>query len=210
MTQNALQRISVRKLSCVRQGNHLFQDLSFDVAAHQALLIEGSNGVGKSSLLRIIAGLASPASGTISYNQANIHTYLPDYTAHIHYLGHANGIRHELTIQENVLLACQLAGADDKQINDVLNLLALGEKKQTPVHALSAGQKRRVALARLWLIKKQLWVLDEPFTALDVNTQQLLQQKINSHVQVGGMCILTSHQPVDLSVPTTRMRLGAC
>jgi heme exporter protein A len=184
--------LTATQLVCYRQQRSLFAPISFSLRAGEALLVEGGNGAGKSSLLRLIAGIATPAGGELQWQGQSL-------KADLHYIGHSHGIRLGLTVTENILLAGELAEQRITEIDPILTRLLLSAEKNTPVQYLSAGQKRRVALAKLFLIPKILWVLDEPLTSLDITTQHLLLEKINQHQQLGGMCIMTSHQPVTLS-----------
>lgn len=198
--------LSAQQLTCTRQQKTLFADLSFQVKPEQTLLITGANGAGKSSLLRLLTGMATPASGNVYWNDQNIADDLSSYVEHMHYLGHNNGLRLGLTVAENLLLASEIA-QQTIQMDQVLSDLQLHTHKDTQTQFLSAGQKRRAALARLLLMPRKLWILDEPFTALDSGSQQLLSQQIDQHVQNGGMCILTSHQAVNLQSATKELTL---
>lgn len=198
--------LSAQQLACTRQQKILFADLSFQVQPGQTLLITGANGTGKSSLLRLLTGMATPAHGNVYWNNQEITNDLSSYVEHMHYLGHNNGLRLGLSIAENLLLASEIA-QQPIQMDQVLADLQLTAHKDTQTQYLSAGQKRRVALARLLLMPRKLWILDEPFTALDKDSQQLLSQQIDQHVQHGGMCILTSHQTVNLQSATKELTL---
>lgn len=196
-------KLEARQLGCIRQGRSLFSPVSFSLNAGEMLLVEGENGAGKSSLLRLIAGIATPASGNIFWNT-------PDYADQLHYIGHANGIRLGLTIAENLMLAAELSGHTIHDLQPALSSLSLAAYQTTQTQFLSAGQKRRVALAKLLLIPRQLWILDEPLTSLDAATQKILLAAIREHVTSGGICIMTSHQPVELNVPMQTLRLTSC
>lgn len=199
--------LEARQLGCIRQGRQLFPPVSFTLNAGEMLLVEGENGAGKSSLLRLIASAATPAAGNIFWNN---HPTNHEYTEQLHYVGHANGIRLGLTVAENLALTAELSGHTIIDMQSVLSLLQLASHQKTQTQFLSAGQKRRTALAKLFLIPRKLWILDEPFTSLDIATQKILLTKITEHLASGGMCVMTSHQPVELSIPVHTLRLTSC
>ncbi len=208
---NKLASLETRQLSCVRQNKCLFEPVSFILPRGTALLIEGPNGAGKSSLLRLIAGIATPAAGEVRWQGRSIQESCDDYTEQLHYLGHCNGIKSGLSVTENLLLAGSLAQHAVSGIDEVLAELSLTPYLNTQTQYLSAGQKRRVALARLLLIPRPLWILDEPFTSLDAHTQAFLLAKIEAHLTAGGSCLMTSHQPVHMHQhPLQRMELVSC
>jgi len=207
---DTLTTLEAKDLGCIRQDKTIFAGVSFQLTAGQALIIEGENGAGKSSLLRLLAGLATPAAGKIVINGKNKAATLTNYVEHMHYLGHNNGIRLGLTVEENLKLACELAQTPPTQIPSVLAALQLSKHEHIQTQYLSAGQKRRVALARLLLMPRTLWILDEPLTALDTATQELCLDTIDTHLQNGGMCIMTSHQPIAISQPSQYLRMAAC
>tara|TARA_R110000868_G_scaffold236052_9_gene490009 strand:+ start:814 stop:1443 length:630 start_codon:yes stop_codon:yes gene_type:complete len=209
MTKPAL--LQAITLGCIRQSKALFAPVSFVLQAGGALLVEGPNGAGKSSLLRLLASVATPATGTILWHGHTIQQTPIEYSEQLHYLGHTNGIRLGLTVAENIQLAGELSEQPVTNIDLTLSLLNLASYKHTQAQFLSAGQRRRVALARVFLIPRTLWILDEPLTSLDMKTQKILLGKIASHLKEGGACILTSHQSVafeDLHLQT--LALQAC
>src|SRR3990167_292127 len=158
--------LEAKQLGCIRQRKFLFPAVSFSLHPGEVLLVEGANGTGKSSLLRLIAGATTPAAGMMYWNGDTVHTGLSEYTEALHYIGHTNGIRLGLTVAENLLLAGELSQQTVTNLEATLALLQLTDLQHTQTQFLSAGQKRRVALARLFYIKRKLWILDEPFTAL--------------------------------------------
>lgn len=184
--------LKAENISCIRQQKTLFANISFCLQQGEALLVEGANGVGKSSLLRLLTGLATPASGEITWKGCAIQ----ESWEHLHYIGHTNGIKLGLTVNENLQLMCQLANVSTLNIDVVLQRLDLINYKNTPAANLSAGQKRRIALAKLFLIPKKLWVLDEPLTALDVATQELFLSALEEHVLQGGLAVISSHHHI--------------
>lgn len=182
----------------------IFQKLSFQIQAGEAMIIEGANGAGKSSLLRIMAGIAAPAEGSVYWNHELIQQ--SDYHCHLHYLSHQNGLKLGLTIEENLQLISKLCNTPPQQdIDAVLTTLQLPNKTQLVCH-LSAGQRRRVALAKLLLFPKTIWILDEPFTALDRDTQSYLLTAINEHLANDGLAMISSHHALPIN-PSRRKEL---
>ncbi|WP_455206159.1 cytochrome c biogenesis heme-transporting ATPase CcmA [Kaarinaea lacus] len=198
--------LEVRNLECVRGDHRLFVGLNFTLQAGELLHLRGSNGSGKTSLLRTICGLMVAADGDILWQDQNIRTLREDYFNRLIYLGHLGGIKGDLTAFENLRLACKLAGyqPDEDRILDALAKMGLAGREDLPTRVLSAGQKRRVALARLFVNDALLWVLDEPFNALDVAAVGLLKDLIAEHVKAGGIVILTTHQEVEIDTGTIR------
>src|SRR3990167_11522219 len=206
-------KLSVKNLFCLRQKKLLFSHLSFELTAGQALLVEGPNGSGKSSLLRIAAGLASPSNGDIFWCEKSIHQNRLDYVEHLHYVGHTHGLKLGLTVIENLQLASHLnlSDASSFQFDSILSLLQLHPDKNTQAQFLSAGQKRRLALAKLFLLPKTLWILYEPQTALDKNTQTFFLSQLEKHLKQGGLCVVSSHHPDDFKdLATQKLSLIAC
>lgn len=186
-------------LSCIRQDRVLFEQLNVSVHSGELLQIAGKNGAGKSSLLRILAGLAQPEDGQLCYRQQPVATVSAEYAANLCYIGHHSGIHEQLTALENISFwraATSTAAADDFALLATLGLAGL---EDVPCRMLSAGQQRRVSLARLWFTSCQLWILDEPFTALDQAAIALLQQHFLTHLQQGGAIILTTHQSLSVA-----------
>lgn len=199
--------LEASQIECVRGNRRLFRDLSFRLEAHQALRVRGENGSGKTSLLRIIAGLSPAESGSVSWNDGNIRALGEDYLRDLLFLGHSNGLKDDLSPVENLRYALVLAGAgaDEPALRAALADQGLAAIADLPVKLLSHGQKRRVALARLsFSAQKPLWILDEPFIALDAASVKRLARTITSQLQRGGMVMFTTHQEVEL--PGTAMR----
>jgi len=198
-------------LSCFRQQTCLFKSLHFSLPAGTVLHIEGENGVGKSSLLRLLAGLASPASGEITWNQHAISDWRANYKENMHYIGHSNGIKLALTVTENLQVMARLALAKKPIIEPLLSSLQLQTHAQVQAKYLSAGQRRRLALAKLFLFPRPLWILDEPLTSLDEMSQTFFLARLKEHLALGGISIISSHYA--LILPDTdlkKLRLGAC
>lgn len=189
--------LKVQALGCRRAQRPIFSALSFAVQPGEFLWIQGENGVGKSSLLRLLAGIATPDTGEILWQDQPIDDPRSIYREQLHYLAHGNGLKTELTVWENWQLMEQLAATTPAfAYTDMLAQLQLTQRQHTLVKHLSAGQKRRVALAKLWLFPKPLWLLDEPGTALDVQTQALFRSQLSNHLQNGGLAIISSHEEI--------------
>ena len=198
-------------LSCERGGRPLFAPQSFTLSPGQAMQIEGDNGSGKTSLLRMVCGLAPTASGEVRWDGQAISEVRHAFSRDLLYLGHSLGLKDELSAVENLRVASVLAGhpVGHEQALQALQAQGLGSRSHLPLRVLSQGQKRRVALARLQLSKARLWVLDEPFVALDTLAVHALQQVLRQHLQQDGLLLFTSHQAVDLGRSVLHWRLGA-
>ena len=203
--------LSVSDLSCVRGDQTLFSGVSFDLNAGQWLHLEGANGSGKTSLLRIVTGFTPPAHGQVCWKGRPLAEAPEAFYAELLYLGHALALKDELSALENLQADAAIAGRSFAAADALAALQRLGLRGRTrlPVRVLSQGQKRRVALARLMLQTAPLWVLDEPFVALDTQAQTLVADAISGHVQRGGMALFTSHQPMDLQGRGASYRLNA-
>jgi heme exporter protein A len=193
--------LEVEDLSCRRGDRTLFTGLSFTLAGHTLLHVRGRNGSGKTTLLRALCGLLRPDHGSIRWRGEPIGELADDYNRELLYFGHLNGIKADLTGLENLRVAATLDQdpAADHQIDAALARIGLAGFEDLPTRMLSQGQKKRVALARLILSKAPLWILDEPFTALDVEAVALLEALIAEHVAGGGAVVLTTHQEVALT-----------
>jgi heme exporter protein A len=203
--------LEVTNLECRRGDRLLISGLDFSVAGRTLLHVQGPNGSGKTTLLRTLCGLLQPQGGDILWDGESISRLKEDYCRDVLYLGHLNGIKNDLTGIENLRVAATLDGdqVTDQDIWDALSRMGLAGFEDLPTKVLSQGQKRRVALARLLLSSAKLWVLDEPFVALDAKAVELLQSLIADHVAGGGMAILTTHQEVPLtSGQIQRLMLG--
>ena len=203
--------LEVTDLECRRGDRLLISDLSFTVSPCTLLHVQGANGSGKTTLLRTLCGLLQQQAGEISWNGESTTRLREDYCRDVLFLGHLNGIKNDLTGIENLRVAATLDGdhVAEQEIWDALARMGLAGFEDLPTKMLSQGQKRRVALARLLLSSAKLWVLDEPFVALDVKAVELLQSLIADHVAGGGMAILTTHQEVPLtSGQIQRLMLG--
>ena len=202
--------LDANDLECLRGTRRLFTGVSFQLAPGECLPVQGANGSGKTSLLRILSGLARPERGTVRWNGESIETLGDEYRAALAFCGHANALKEDLTPAENLLAAAALYGTPvtHDAARAALEAFGVGHLEALPVRALSQGQKRRVALARLALCERRLWILDEPLAALDASAAQALAARIDSHLAHGGIAVLTSHQPVELRARTRELALS--
>lgn len=202
--------LEVINLQCARGDRCLFRDLSFQVETGECLVLHGENGSGKTSLLRMLAGLTPPASGTISWHGLGIQHWGDDYGRQLLYSGHSQGLKEDLSATENLIFSSALAGDRlcAETVSAALENAGLHDRRNLPVRALSQGQKRRVNLTRLLLQKRKLWLLDEPLTALDNKASEWVTGLMNSHLNEGGTIVLTTHQDVALEHATQAMRLN--
>lgn len=192
--------LSAHDLACERGERLLFRSLGFKLASGEVLLVRGGNGHGKTSLLRILCGLSAPAAGEVRWRDQPINNTHEQYGREMAYIGHANGIKDDLTPVENLRLAAALGG---RELDVPTAMIALGQVGLSrcldlPARVLSFGQRRRVALAGLMTAGALLWILDEPLTGLDVQGVAMVEQMIRDHVMAGGLAIMTTHQPLAL------------
>ena len=187
-------------LTCVRGERTLFTGLDLEVSAGQWLHVRGENGIGKTSLLRLLSGLTKPAAGEIFWNEQLISADPSEYHRNLLFLGHRDSLKEDLTALENLSIATALDGiaVTEDEILLALHRFGLRGREDLPVNCLSAGQKRRVLLARLLLRQAKLWILDEPFNALDVRAVEMLSELILEHIASGGIAIMTSHQEIPM------------
>lgn len=197
-----IKKLEARELSCIRDERVLFSDLNFTLKSGQILLIEGRNGAGKTSLLRILTGFRKSESGDLFWNDERIND-TQEFYQDTAYIGHNNGLKDTLTAEENLRYAQSLA-ITTLSIDDALQQVGLNGYQETLVRFMSAGQRRRLALARLLCTHKPLWILDEPFTSLDRASIKLFEQFIETHANQGGLVIMTSHH--DTSIPHTLLQ----
>ena len=189
-------------LSGSRGQRQLFSDVNVTVTPGTLLAVAGENGSGKTSFLRILCGLLSPDGGTILWQGKDIRQLKELYCSQLTYIGHLNGIKDELTPAENLKFSACLAGDDSSSVvvRKALEAVGLGRPIHLlPTRVLSQGQKRRVALARLWLSTRPLWFLDEPFASLDAVATIYLTERLQSHLSHGGMVVVSTHQEIALS-----------
>jgi len=203
--------LDVQQLESIRGDRRLYRDLNFSLEEGEMLYLRGHNGSGKTTLLRTLSGLMLPTAGHILWKNANVTEQKDEYASELLYIGHKNGVKGDLTCLENLYFSCALDGIELDREMGVSALIKMGLRgyEDLPSHVLSQGQTRRVALARLLVSQHKLWILDEPFTALDVAAVDLLQQVVRDHVANNGMVILTTHQEVELTSGSVKeVKLG--
>lgn len=187
-------------LSCLRNDQLLFEGININLLSGEVLQVAGANGSGKTSLLRILSGLALPEEGNISWNGEAIQDVRSKYVQDMHYIGHTNGIKVELTPVENLVIAQALTiPRQGFSCEDALAQLEIEELADIPVRKLSSGQRRRVALSVLLITQARLWILDEPFTSLDDSGRLVVKQMIEAHACTGGLTVIVTHEPLDLA-----------
>jgi heme exporter protein A len=197
--------LEAHNLECERGGRTLFRGLAFAVGAGQGLRIAGANGSGKTTLLRILCGLLPPSQGAVLWNGTSVHRMQEEYCEKLVYLGHAPAVKDDLTAAENLSIACRIAGDAPSEAEVRAALARFGfSASPAPIRKLSQGQRRRAALARLALSEaRPLWLLDEPFSALDAEGIAILNALIKSHLARGGALAFTTHQ--DAGIAATRV-----
>jgi heme exporter protein A len=183
-------------LACMRAGRTVFRGLSFALEAGDALLVRGPNGSGKSSLLRLLAGFLRPAAGRLTCAGQPVGDDMPAYRARLHYVGHANAIKGVLGGRENLEFATRLRGDDAGSVASALEILGLAGLVDVPARYLSAGQQRRLALARLLAAPREIWLLDEPAVGLDQASRARLEEALGSHREAGGLAVIATHGDV--------------
>lgn len=194
--------LAVEKLACIRGERQLFHDVSFRLAPGEALLLRGPNGSGKSSLLRILAGFLKPAEGSIAWDGAAVDDDAEAHRARLHYLGHQDAVKPQLSAEDNLIFWARLLGHDANEekakVEAALESCGLTRQRRLPGRYLSAGQKRRLALARFLITPAPLWLLDEPTNALDTAAVEWFGAVLQRHRSNGGLVILASHVSVPL------------
>ncbi len=196
--------LEARHIEATRGDATLFSRLGFTLAPGGLLRVTGANGSGKTSLLRILCGLLAPTAGEVLWKGESIRVLREEYWKHLAWVGHANALKDDLTAPENLAFACALAGLDctPSRVREALDRFGLGGRERLPVRAFSQGQRRRTALARLALSERlPLWILDEPFAALDATAVAHVQALAGAHLARGGMIVLTTHQEARIEAP---------
>jgi len=192
-------RLTASDLTLWRGPNCLFEDLSFEVAAGSLLLVRGPNGSGKTTLLRVLSGLTRPETGRVDWCGESIEKSRQAYGAELAYFGHANGLKTDLTVTQNLEFSAQLYGQSGDRIPALLDALNLTICAALEVRYLSAGQKRRSALARVLMSDATLWLLDEPVTNLDAAGRDYVEERLRGHVSGGGIAIAATHENIRIT-----------
>lgn len=200
--------LGVTGLSAERGGRPVFSDVSFSLGSGEALCVVGPNGAGKSTLLRVLAGLLRPAGGTVALDPPDANDEDLPLRERTHYLGHADALKGALTASENLAFGASLGGAALQSPREALRRFGLSHAEHIEAGYLSAGQKRRVALARLAVSFRPLWLLDEPSTALDQASQTVLAAMLRQHLDAGGLIVAATHAPLGIGT-ACELRLGA-
>lgn len=193
--------LSVHDLTCVRGTRPLFQGLAFSLGSGAWAHVRGGNGAGKTSLLRLLTGLAKPEAGEVRWNGKPLAEAGEEWRRDMLYMGHHSAVKEELTALENLRFAAELDGQalDEDGAMAALGRFGLAGREDLPVRVLSAGQRRRVLLARTLTRRARVWILDEPFTALDTKAVDMLAGIVQQHLAGGGSAVITSHQAVPLA-----------
>ena len=202
--------LAASELECVRGERRLFAGVSFTLGAGHGLLVQGANGSGKTSLLRIVLGLAPPASGEVTWTGRPIRSLGEAYRRDFVYCGHSNALKDDLSAVENVRTAAAISGGriTHEGARAALARVGVAAEADLPVRSLSQGQKRRTALARLAPDGAKLWVLDEPLSALDAGGVEWLAGVLDAHLERGGLALVTSHQALPVRARLNTLHLG--
>ena len=186
--------LTVTSLAVSRGGTPLIRDLGFELSPGQTALVTGANGSGKTSLLRVLAGLAAPAAGRVEWCGKDVHRLVPEAREQIAYLGHLDGLKKELTVEENLRFCREFWHGRDAT-ERILEQLRLQPYRRREVQRLSAGQRRRVALGSMWMKPAKLWLLDEPLTNLDGKGVAVVVEWLRQHGADGGVAVVSTHDP---------------
>jgi heme exporter protein A len=195
-------RLSGRGVRCVRGGREVFSSLDFEANAGEALAVVGPNGSGKTSLLRLIAGLLEPADGAITLEGGDGELTLPEQS---HYLGHRDALKPALSVSENLRFWRDFLGGKASNLSENLATVELDHATLLPAAYLSAGQRRRLSIARLLTVQRPVWLLDEPTNALDTAGQKLFAGLMSEHLSRGGLIIAATHMPLGIAARTLRV-----
>ena len=201
------EKLSATNLTLIRGERCLFQGLDFALNPGELLLLKGQNGSGKTSLLRAIAGMLSLESGEIFWNEAPVLQQRHEFHGALVWLAYKTGLKGDLTLVENLRFEASLRPQSDNDLAVVCERVGISRLKRLPLRSLSAGQQRRVALARLVLADVPLWLLDEPFTSLDRDGRHLVMRLVEEHLTSGGMCVMAAHQDVEINATVHRVSL---
>jgi heme exporter protein A len=196
-------RLSGRSVRCVRGGREVFSSLDFEASSGEALAVTGPNGSGKTSLLRLIAGLLTIADGTIRFEGGEIELTLPEQS---HYLGHRDALKSALSVMENLSFWRDFLGGEVFDAGASLAAVGLDHAAHLPAAYLSAGQRRRLSIARLLVVRRPVWLLDEPINALDTAGQSMFAALMGDHLSRGGLIVAATHAP--LGIAARELRIG--
>jgi heme exporter protein A len=195
-------RLSGRGVTCMRGGREVFSSLDFEVGSGEVLAVTGHNGSGKTSLLRLVAGLLMPSEGTIALEGGEAELTLPEQA---HYLGHRDALKPALSVLENLYFWRNFLGGETSDADESLKAVGIGHAAHLPAAYLSAGQRRRLSLARLLAVRRPVWLLDEPTAALDATGQDLFAGLMREHLTGGGLIVAATHGPLGIEARELRM-----
>ncbi len=200
-------KLSGENLTLIRGERCLFEGLDFALESGGLLLLEGRNGCGKTSLMRAIAGMLSLESGEIFWNDKPVLKQRQTFHGALVWLAHRTGLKGDLNMVENLDFERTLRRQAERDAEEVYERLGIERLRKLPLRSLSAGQQRRVALARMLLADVPLWLMDEPFTNLDREGRKLVMELVEEHLGTGGLCVMAAHQDVEIDAPLTRIRM---
>ena len=200
-------KLTASELTLLRGDRCLFKGLDFALNPGELLILEGQNGSGKTSLMRALAGLLEFETGDVKWDGVSVRKARQAFHGSLVWMAHRVGLKADLTLVENLRFEASLRAQSDADLAEVMERLGISRLRRLPVRSLSAGQQRRVALARMLLAKAQLWLMDEPFTNLDRDGRTLVMSLVTEHLNNGGMCIMAAHQDVDVDATVHKVVL---